>query len=77
MGKTNIATLNVRGLNKPGRYDEVEKWILENDIDILCLQETKIASNQVVSRTRYTWHLSGEYRIDNSEGTLHTGVALP
>ena len=37
--KLKIATLNVRGLKKPGKREEVEQWMKRNEAMIACLQE--------------------------------------
>ena len=67
-----IATLNMRGLAKPGKWYEVEDWMSRKKIDILLLQETKMDRTQEVVRSRYTWLLSG-----NDEGNFtHYGVGI-
>ena len=48
-----LATLNVRGTAKPGKRDEVEKWMHDDDVLITALQETHSATNSVEKRTRY------------------------
>ena len=42
---TKFATLNVRGIKKPGVREEIEAWMAEKQIDILCLQETRNSQN--------------------------------
>ena len=55
-----MATLNMRGAKKIGAREEVEIWMKERGIQILGLQETRIANNTRESRKEYTWFLSGE-----------------
>ena len=67
-----IATLNIRGLSKPGKWTDVEEWMKRKQIDILLLQETKVGRTQEVNRKHYTWLLSG-----NDEGNFtHYGVGV-
>jgi exonuclease III len=40
-----IATLNVKGINDTFKFDDIMKWIIENDIDATILTKTKI--NQI------------------------------
>jgi len=50
----------VRGIKKPGVREEIEYWMAEKEIDILCLQETRNNQNSRESRKSYTWFFSGE-----------------
>ena len=46
LGKTTkFATLNIRGIKKPGVREEIESWMSDKQIDILCLQETRNNKN--------------------------------
>lgn len=45
-----IATLNVRGLTARRRQVQVSRLMLDNDIDILAIQETKIESQEATDR---------------------------
>ena len=56
----NLATLNIRGTNKPGTREEIEKWMERNDVDILVLQDTKSKHNSREARKQYTWYFSSE-----------------
>ena len=58
--KFKMTTSNTRGLKKPGMREEIEKWIKENEIMVLALQETRIEQNQKEARGAYTWYMSGE-----------------
>ena len=61
MGKKfRIATLNARSIKKLGMREEIEKWMKENEIMVLALQETSIGTNQKEARKAYTWYMSGE-----------------
>eukprot|EP00973_Karenia_brevis_P052213 7255161-Karenia_brevis.AAC.1 len=48
--KSKIATLNIQGLNAIGKRQEIEKWMEDKNVDILCIQETKINHNSTESR---------------------------
>ena len=51
MGKKfRIATLNARSIKKLGMREEIEKWMKENEIMVLALQETSIGINQKEAR---------------------------
>ena len=55
LGKTTkFATLNIRGIKKPGVREETDLWMSEKQIDILCLQETR--NNQNSRETMKTTH---------------------
>ena len=61
LGKTTkFATLNIRGVKKPGLREEIDMWMAKNEIDILCLQETRNNQNSRETRKNYTWFFSGE-----------------
>lgn len=45
-----VATLNVRGLNARRRQYQLSRLFLENDLDIIAVQETKIASQEQADR---------------------------
>ena len=36
-----VVTYNVQGFNNPNKLKALWKWIHENDVDIICLQEHK------------------------------------
>jgi len=40
-----IATINVKGINNTSKFDDLMEWIMNNNIDITIVTETKI--NQV------------------------------
>ena len=58
--KVRIGTLSTRGIKQIGKREKVETWMEQNNIMILALQETHIASNTREEREQYTWFFSGE-----------------
>ena len=52
---TNLASCNLTGVNKKGKRQEVERWMTENDIEVLAAQETMMKHNQKETRPQYTW----------------------
>ena len=55
LGKTTkFATLNIRGVKKPGLREEIDMWMAKNEIDILCLQETRNNQNSRETMKNYT-----------------------
>lgn len=55
-----IATINIRGVKKPGVREEIERWMLKHNVPILGLQETRNAQNSCETRKQHTWFFSGE-----------------
>ena len=43
-------TINLRGLNQPGKREEIERWMNKNQIDIVCAQETHVGQNSKEKR---------------------------
>ena len=70
-----MATLNTRSLKKPGMREEIEKWMNENEIMVLALQDTRIEQNQKEARGAYTWYMSGETKQKDIE-KYTAGVGL-
>ena len=60
--KIKFATLNIQGPNMIGKRQEIEKWMEEKRIDILCIQETKINCNATEKRNGYTWYFSSDVK---------------
>ena len=56
----NIATINVRGINKAGSREEIEQWMKEKNVKIAALQETKTTHNTRECRKNYTFYFSGQ-----------------
>ena len=72
-GKTiKVATINVRGINKAGKREEIETWMKKNNVQIVALQETRIKTNSRESRKEFTWYFSGE----NGRDTYTPGVGF-
>ena len=70
--KIKIATLNLC-LGIRNKKDEVKRLILENQIDILCMQETEIPSNYPVELLT----LSGyNYENENNDVKARCGMYL-
>ena len=55
-----IATLNMRGSKTLGKREEIERWMKENKIAILSVQETHVGVNAKETRDTHTWYFSGE-----------------
>ena len=68
-----IATLNIRGANKPGTREEVEAWMKDHDIKILLLQETRGKHNSREARKTHTWYFSSENPMNPN---FVTGTAI-
>ena len=54
-----IATAIVRGLKQPGKREEIERWMTQNTVDIMGIQETHCAANSKEKRREYSWYLNG------------------
>ncbi len=55
-----IATLNVHGMKRIGKREEVEEWMKRKGIHILVIQETATDKDSREMRGEYTWYFSGE-----------------
>jgi exodeoxyribonuclease-3 len=57
-----IATWNVNSIRT--RQDQVKQWLLDNNIDVLCLQETKVIDTdfpqQIFNEIGYHTYISGQ-----------------
>ena len=47
-------------LAKLGQRQSVEKWMRQNNMDVLGLQATKVRHDGQENRQGYTWHFSGQ-----------------
>ena len=67
-----FATLNVRSIRKAGMHKQVERYMEDRNIAILCLQETKVAltTQYVVGDLTYVMHGHGGDQIE------HAGVGM-
>ncbi len=73
--KFKMATLSTRSLKKPGMREEIEKWMKENEIMVLAIQDTRIKQNQKEARGAYTWYMSGENKQKEIEKYI-AGVGI-
>ena len=71
-----IATLNVDGLMRQGKREEVEEWMKKQNIAFLFLQETHSASNSREARGNYTWYFSGEKKLEGANWTAGVGIVV-
>ena len=58
LSKINIATINVRGFKEVDKQEHIMKWMNENNIDILALQETYCNTNSKMRRLNFTYFFS-------------------
>ena len=68
------STVNIRGMKRAGKREEVEQYMRRQQIKLLLLQETHINCNARESRKHFTWFFSG----DETQATpnTHAGVAI-
>ncbi len=71
-----MATLNVDGVMRQGKREEVEAWMKRNNIAILLLQETHTAMDSREARGNYTWYFSGEKKLIEEQWTAGVGVVI-
>ena len=69
---TNIASLNVRGIRKLGKRQDIENYMTNKQIPIMCIQETHNGGNAREIRKQYSWYFSG----GEEEGAIHHGVGI-
>ena len=69
-----MATLNVQGMFRVAKREEVEAWMEKRGVDILALQETHIPTSHKEKRSKHTWYFSGGEEQDNKG--IHAGVAI-
>ena len=67
-----FATLNCRSIQKAGMHPQVERYMEERNIAIMCLQETKVAhtTQYVVGDLTYALHGHGRDQVE------HAGVGF-
>ena len=53
-----VATLNVQGINIIGKRQEIETWMEQKQIDLLCVPETKINCNATEKGNVYRCYFS-------------------
>ncbi len=71
-----MATLNVDGMLRQGKREEVEAWMKKHNIAILFLQETHSAWDSREARGSYTWYFSGEKKLLEEQWTAGVGVVI-
>ena len=71
-----LATLNVDGVMRQGKREEVEAWMKKNNIAILFLQETHSDMDSRESRGSYTWYFSGEKKLVDDQWKAGVGVVI-
>ena len=70
--KTNIASLNLCwGLKN--KKDEVKRLMIDNEIDILCLQETEIQSNYPTSLLSFSGF---NFECENNDLKVRCGIYI-
>ena len=57
--RVEFASLNVQGIRKQGKREEIEKWMKKHDIAILAVQETHMATYCKETRKTHTCYHSG------------------
>ena len=62
-----FATLNTRSIRKAGMHKQVERYMEERNIAVLCLQETKVAetTQYVVGDLTYVLHGHGGDNVEH------------
>ena len=71
----NLGTLNIRSTIRAGIREETEKWMTDNHIDILFIQETKQAHTTKEARGQFTWYFSGKNKNEN-DNSRPIGVGM-
>src|SRR5947209_6809246 len=71
-----IATLNVKGMNNPAKFDDIMEWTIENNFDLIALFETKInQTNAFFKFQKYQKNYKSLWTLNDS-ATKGTGVNL-
>jgi len=71
-----LASINVRGLNDITKRQHITKWAEDNEVDILCMQETKINANTKENWGTYEAYFSTDIDAktrDQAETKRHQG----
>ena len=63
-------SLNIKGIMKPGKREEIEIYMRENDINILLIQETFVNTTCIETRKNYTFYFSGDGNRSNTKGEV-------
>ena len=72
-----ISSLNVRGMKKRGKRQEIERYMEEQQIDIMLIQETHIGDEIIENfkKSNYVWYYSGGGLAAKGETCYH-GVGI-
>ena len=62
--KFKLSTLNVTTLRQLAQRQDIERYMVENNIDMMGLQETKVKHNSKENRQKYLWIFSGEEKFE-------------
>ena len=68
-----VATLNVQGMYRVMKREEVERWMKEHGVEIMAIQETHDPHSKVGTRKHFPWYFSGS---DDGERGIHAGVEV-
>lgn len=58
--KFKSASLNIRDINKVRVREEIQKWMKQEHVKIVCLRETRAKQNTRETKKDYTWFFGGE-----------------
>lgn len=61
-----FATLNIRGTRVWGKRQEVSKWMEQDNIDVLLVQETHESTTKMERRPDVTWYFGGNDKTNAS-----------
>ena len=70
-----VATFNVQGMKQVCKREEVECWMIENEIRIVLIQETHIKADHVERRMDHHWYFSARTDMDGT-AVFNGGVAI-
>ena len=72
-----LASLNVRGMKKRGKKQEIEQYMKDNQIDVLVIQETHIGDEIIehFKKSNHIWYYSGGGLEPKGEACYH-GVGI-
>ena len=69
-----LASLNIQGMMRVAKIEEVESWMRQYDVDILALQETHVPTTHREVRRHFTWYFSGTEQ--GGDKAIRGGVAI-
>eukprot|EP00975_Prorocentrum_lima_P043483 9129474-Prorocentrum_lima.AAC.1 len=72
-----MATVNVRSTKIAARREGIERWMIEHNVPIMLLQETRSRPINTERRRKFTWYFSGAPELGNPPAPVFaTGVAI-